>query len=170
MQHHPECRYLVLDFKLVTGIDSSAVYSFAQIKQLVLERQIKITLVNLRPEAEKILRVGRFISEDVSVIGELDHALEWCENEVIAEHRDLVEEQGNLRDWFTQMLGSEEDADELIRHCQRIDVEAGDIIVRAGDNADFMHFLLEGRVGVMVAIEEDRITRVRSLGWAVSRR
>jgi len=165
LQRHPECRHLVLDFKLVTGIDSSAAYSFAQIKQAVLERQIKITLVNLRPKAENILRVSRFISNDVRVIGELDHALEWCENEVIAEHGDdLVQDQGNLRDWFTHILGSEADADELIQHCRRIDVEAGDIIVRAGDNADSMHFLLEGRVGVMVATEDDRITRVRSLG------
>jgi len=164
LQRHPECRHLVLDFKLVTGIDSSAAYSFAQLKQVVLERQIKITLVNLRPEAKKILRVGKFISEDVNIIGELDHALEWCENEVIAEHRDLPQEQGNLRDWFTQMLGSEADADELIRHCRRIDVEAGDIIVRAGGNADSMHFLLEGRVGVMVATDDGRTIRVRSLG------
>jgi SulP family sulfate permease len=164
LQEHPECRHLVLDFKLVTGLDSSAAYSFAQIKQLVLERQIKITLANLRPEAEKILRVSKFIPDGVSIIGELDHALEQCENEVIAEHRDLSQERGNLRDWFTQMLGSEMDADELIRHCRRIDVEPGDIIVRAGDNADSMHFLLEGRVGVMVATDDDRITRVRSLG------
>ena len=30
---HPECCFLVFDFKLVTGIDSSAAYSFAQIKR-----------------------------------------------------------------------------------------------------------------------------------------
>jgi SulP family sulfate permease len=164
LQQRPECRHLVLDFKLVTGLDSSAAYSFAQIKHLVLERHIKITLVNLRPEAEKMLRVSKFIRDDVSIIGELDHALERCENEVIAEHRDLSQERSNLRDWFRQMLGSESDADELIRHCRRIDVEAGDVIVRAGDDADSMHFLLEGRVGVMVATVDDRITRVRSLG------
>jgi sulfate permease, SulP family len=164
LRQHPECRHLVLDFTLVTGLDSSAAYSFSQIKQVVLERHIKITLASLRPEAEKILRVSRFISDDVNIIGELDHALERCENEVIAKHRDLSQERGNLRDWFTQMLRSEIDADELIRHCRRIDVEPGDIIVRAGDDADSMHFLLEGRVGVMVATDDHRITRVRSLG------
>ena len=120
--------------------------------------------MHLRPDAEKILRVGKFISDDVNIIGELDHALEWCENEVIAEHQELAQEQGNLRDWFTQMLHSEADADELIQHCRRIDVEAGDIIVRAGDDANSMHFLLEGRVGVMVATDDGRTLRVRSLG------
>jgi SulP family sulfate permease len=161
---HPECRRLVLDFKLVTGIDSSAAYSFAQIKQLALERHIKIIPVNLRPETERVLRVSKFISDDISVISELDHALERCENEVIAEHRDLSLEEGNLRDWFTQILGSQADADELIRHCRHVDVEAGDVIVRAGDSADSMHFLLEGRVAVMVTTDDGRMTRVRSLG------
>jgi sulfate permease, SulP family len=164
LQVHPECRHLVLDFKLVTGIDCSAAYSFAQIKQLALERHIKIVLVNLRVDAERVLRVSKFISADVSIINELDHALEWCENEVIAEHRDRSQEKGNLRDWFAQILGSEADADVLIRHCRHVDVEAGDVIVRAGDRADSMHFLLEGRVGVMVATDDGCTTRVRSLG------
>ena len=33
LARHPECRFLIFDFKLVTGIDSSAAYSFAQIKR-----------------------------------------------------------------------------------------------------------------------------------------
>ncbi len=33
LAHSPECRFLIFDFKLVTGIDSSAAYSFAQIKR-----------------------------------------------------------------------------------------------------------------------------------------
>ena len=69
-----------------------------------------------------------------------------------------------LRDWFTGILDSEADADALIHRCQRLEVEAGDIIVQAGDPADSMHFILEGRVGIMVPAEDDRTTRVRSLG------
>ena len=39
------------------------------------------------PRAEKALRSSEFISDDVSIIPELDHALEWCENEIIAQHQ-----------------------------------------------------------------------------------
>ena len=38
---HGECRYLLFDFKLVTGIDSSAAYSFAQIKRTTQDLDIK---------------------------------------------------------------------------------------------------------------------------------
>jgi sulfate permease, SulP family len=161
---HPECRFLVFDFKLVTGIDSSAAYSFAQIRRSAQERGIKLVLVHLPPAAEKALRSSEFISKEVSIIAELDHALEWCENEIIARHHGLEQEEASLRDWFTQILGTDHDATRLIHRCQRIEVDAGETIVSAGEAADSMHFILDGRVGIMIPAEEGRTTRVRSLG------
>lgn len=164
LQERPECRYLLFDFKLVTGVDSSAAYSFAQIKRIAADLGVELILVHLPTAAEKVLRSSDFVGEGVTIIAELDHALEWCENEIISQHQGLVREEASLRDWFTRILGSEKHADELIHRCQRIEVEAGEVIVQAGDPADSMHFILEGRVGVMVPAEDGRSTRVRSLG------
>ncbi|MDB5584226.1 MAG: hypothetical protein JWR80_9402 [Bradyrhizobium sp.] len=164
LARHPECRFLVFDFKLVTGIDSSAAYSFAQIKRAALDLGIRPVLVHLSPAAEKALRSSGFIADEVSIVPELDHALEWCENEIIAQHQDLEKEEASLRDWFTQILGTEQDAASLIHRCQRIEVDAGETIVRAGDAADSMHFILDGRVGIMIPADQGRTTRVRSLG------
>lgn len=164
LQERPECRYLLFDFKLVTGVDSSAAYSFAQIKRSAADLGVELILVHLSAAAEKVLRSSDFIGEGVTIISELDHALEWCENEIISQHQGLAQEEASLHDWFASMLGSEHDADELIRRCQRIEVEAGKIIVQAGDPADSMHFILDGRVGIMVPADDDRTTRVRSLG------
>jgi sulfate permease, SulP family len=164
LQRHPECRYLVFDFKLVTGIDSSAAYSFAQIKRSADDRDVKLLLVHLAPSAEKALRSSGFISGDVGIVPELDHALERCENAIIGEHQGLEQEEANLRDWFTQILGTEEDATTLIHHCERIEVDSGEIIVNAGDAADSMYFILDGRVGIMIPASQGATTRVRSLG------
>jgi SulP family sulfate permease len=165
LERHPECRFLVFDFKLVTGIDSSAAYSFAQIKRTAQDRGIKLVLVHLPSAAEKALRSSEFISADVSIVPELDHALEWCENEIIVLHQGRDQEEASLRDWFTQILGTEEDAAELIHRCERLEVAAGEIIVSAGAPADSMHFILDGRVGIMIpAGEGGGTTRVRSLG------
>jgi SulP family sulfate permease len=90
--------------------------------------------------------------------------LERCENEIIAQHQGREGEETSLRDWFTQILGTEHDAAELIHRCQRLEVDAGEIIVSAGDAADSMHFILDGRVGIMIPSDEGRTTRVRSLG------
>lgn len=164
LHRHPECRYLVFDFKLVTGIDSSAAHSFAQIKRATHDRGIRLLLVNLQPAAEKTLRSSQFISDDMTVVDELDHALEWCENEVIRRHRGLEQEEGSLREWFQKILRITDDADELMRRCQRLEFAAGETVATAGDAADTMHFILQGRVGIMVPTGEGRNTRVRSLG------
>src|ERR1700733_6362267 len=165
LARHPECRFLVFDFKLVTGIDSSAAYSFAQIKRTAHDLGIRLLLVHLPPAAEKALRSSEFISHEVSVVPELDHALEWCENEIIAQHQGLEGEEASLREWFTRILGTEDEAAELIDRCERIEVDAGEVIVSAGDAADSMHFILDGRVGIMIpAGEGGGTTRVRSLG------
>jgi len=65
---------------------------------------------------------------------------------------------------YVQILGTEHDAAALIHRCHRIEVDAGETIVRAGDAADSMHFILDGRVGIMVPTDQGRTTRVRSLG------
>ncbi|WP_024509620.1 SulP family inorganic anion transporter [Bradyrhizobium sp. ARR65] len=164
LARHGECRYLIFDFKLVTGIDSSAAFSFAQIKRAAQDRGIRLVLVHLPIMAEKALRSSEFISPDVLIMPELDHALEWCENEIIARHQERVQEEANLREWFTQILGTEDDALELMHRCERIEVQAGQTVVSAGEAADSMHFILDGRVGVMIAADNGSTTRVRSLG------
>jgi len=164
LERHPECRFLLFDFKLVTGIDSSAAYSFAQIKRAAHDRGVTLVLVHLLPAVEKTLRSSEFISREVSVMMELDHALEWCENEIIAQQEGRNDDEASLRDWFTRILGTEEGAAELIRRCERLELAAGEVIVRAGDAADSMHFILDGRVGVLIPTAQGDMTRVRSLG------
>ena len=146
LARHPECSFLVFDFKLVTGIDSSAAYSFTQIKRVALDRGVRLMLVHLSPSAEKALRSSEFISREVIVMPDLDHALERCENEIIAQHQGRGQEDASLRNWLTRILGAEEDALELMHRCHRLEVAAGEVIVRAGDPADSMHFILDGRV------------------------
>lgn len=163
LREQPECRYLVLDFSLVTGIDSSAVHSFTQIKRAVRGSGVRLLLASLGASAERNLRTGPFIDDNVSVVGELDRALEWCENEVIARHRGLAETSGSLRDWFTKILHTADDVDELMRRCERVEVAAGEIIVRAGDAADSMHFIFDDRVSIMVPAD-GKLTRIRSIG------
>jgi sulfate permease, SulP family len=164
LTRHPECRFLLFDFKLVTGIDSSAAYSFAQIKRAANDRGVTLVLVHLPTSAEKALRSSEFISREVVIMAELDHALEWCENETITQQSARGDLEASLREWFVRILGTEEEAAELIRRCQPLQVSAGEVIVRAGDAADSMHFILDGRVGVLIPTAQGDLTRVRSLG------
>ena len=160
----PDCRFLIFDFRLVTGIDSSATHSFAQIKQVTAAHGVRIVLAQLGTELERAFRTARFISDDVTIVTDLDRALESCEQKVIETNRAEAGEKPSLRAWLSEALGDPEHADRLAACCRRLEVEAGDIIARQGEPAASMHFILEGRVGIIVDMGDSRTMRVRSLG------
>ena len=84
---------------------------------------------------------------------------------MIAKYLPEVGTSRALRDWLAEDLGSAELADELIAHCEKLHFKKGDIIAAQGDPADCMHFILEGRVAIIVHLRDGRAVRVRSLGF-----
>jgi SulP family sulfate permease len=159
----PDCRFLIFDFRLVTGIDSSATHSFAQIKEAASGCGARIVLVNLTPELERAFRAARLIAEDVIIASNLDRALESCEQKIIETHRTEADDAQSLRAWLAGALGDPRFAERMTEYCRRLEVSADDIIARQGDPADSMHFILEGRVGIVIDVGDGRTIRVRSL-------
>ena len=160
----PGCRFLLFDFRLITGLDSSAVHSFTQIKQAAAALGARLVLVNMPPSIEKAFGDNQFISKDVLVIPQIDRALEFCENAIISAHSDSDAEVRSLRDWLSEALGNADFADILADKCQRLEFGAGDVIAHQGAPSDSMHFIIDGRVGIIVSLEGGNSIRVRSLG------
>jgi len=158
-----KCCFLLFDFRLVTGIDSSAIFSFTQIKQVADQCGARMIFTCLTREVENAFRAARFISGQIIVAPNLDAALESCENAIIKAHQTHKSEADTLHEWFAEALGGAEKADQLIQYCKRIEVQPDEIIVREGDPANSMHFILDGRVGIMVNGGSGPV-RVRSLG------
>jgi SulP family sulfate permease len=160
----PECRFLLFDFRLVTGLDSSATYSFSQIRDAAAKAGARIVLVNLAPELVRIFEVARFLDDKVLVAQTLDKALEHCEEDVIAAHKPRRSEAVTLRAWLVEALGDADHAGQLAQLCTRREYPAGAVIARQGDDARSMHFILEGRLGVILEQEDGGRLRMRSLG------
>jgi sulfate permease, SulP family len=158
------CRFVIFDFGRVTGIDSSATQSFAQIKQVANKANARIVLVNLTSELERPFRTAGFISDEIIVASDLDRALESCEQEIIEAHRAEGGRSRSLHAWLSEALGDQQRAEILAAYCRRLEVQAGTIIARQGEPAVSMHFILEGRVGIIVDLHDGRTMRVRSLG------
>jgi SulP family sulfate permease len=161
---YPKCRFLIFDFRLVTGIDSSATHSFLQIKDAAAASGTTIVLANLMPELEKAFRTVRFVSDDIITASDLDRALESCEQAVIEAHQHAGDDIGTFRTWLAEALGNPQHAEHLAGYCQRREVQSGEIIARQGEVANAMHFILDGRIGIIVEVGEQRRMRVRSLG------
>ena len=159
-----DCRFLLFDFTLVTGIDSSAIHSFGQIKQAADALGARLVLVNLSPALAKTFRDGNFLSGDIMVVPDLDRALETCENAIIDAHSGAGGEVRSLREWLRDVLHNAEYADMLAAQCRRLEFAPDQVIASQGAPSDSMHFIIEGRVGIIVNLGEGRSIRVRSLG------
>ncbi len=142
----------------------SATHSFTQIKQAADALGARLVLVNLSPALAGAFRNINFLTADLLVIPELDRALELCENALIAAHSEEAGETRSLRAWLAEVLGNAEYAELLAAECQRLVFAEGDVIAEQGAPADSMHFILEGRVGIIVNLEGGHSIRVRSLG------
>ena len=69
-----------------------------------------------------------------------------------------------LHDWLAQALGSDGYAAQLAERCERLEVGKDAVIAVQGEPASSMHFILEGRIGIIVELDVGRLVRVRSLG------
>ncbi|MGB7036706.1 MAG: SulP family inorganic anion transporter [Xanthobacteraceae bacterium] len=159
----PDCHFLIFDFRLVTGIDSSATHSFTQIKHIADASGARLVLVNLTVLLERAFHTARFISDGVMVVSDLDRALEICEQSIIETHRTAAGHERSLQAWWTDALGAA-NAGRLAEFCRRREVPAGQIIAREGEPAASMHFILAGRIGIVADMGEGRTMRLRSLG------
>jgi SulP family sulfate permease len=158
------CRFLIFDFRLVTGIDSSATHSFEQIKQAAEQAGARIVLVNIAPDLAASLRAGNVLTNGMHYEQTLDRALEWCEGAIIALHLDDVHGGYTLLEWLEEAMGSREHAEMLSHFCTMREIPAGQVIARQGDPSRSMFFVLDGRVGIFVDSPGTVRLRVRSLG------
>jgi SulP family sulfate permease len=76
LARQPNCRFLLFDFRLVIGMDSSATHSFTQIKDAADEREARLVLVNLTPELRRAFEAILVHTDSTIVASDLDHALE----------------------------------------------------------------------------------------------
>jgi SulP family sulfate permease len=87
----PALHFLVLDVRLVRGLDSSAVLSFTKMKQLAQQQGFTLIFTHLSPQIRRQLGevLGEAPASDdndnplVRVFPDLDHGVAWCEAQMI---------------------------------------------------------------------------------------
>lgn len=158
-------KHLLLDFRSVPNLDSAAVGSFLQIKDLAERCGFDITFAGVNEDTRLTFSQAGFPFENakfVIEIGDYDIALESLENAILA---DASVSQGetkfDLKSYFEQQAGK--DAGKLFDLMQRKNCKVGEMIYKTGDTADSFGFLASGRVAIRLASPNGKGRRIRSL-------
>jgi sulfate permease, SulP family len=209
-QTHPDrpaLRYVVLDFRRVSGMDVSAVHSFARMAQLAQSslghgppeepRAFTLVLTHLSPTLQ--LRLERELppGEDAApwhVFPDLDHGLEWCEDQILAalstkaglpsvlpsgtgagtlrESKPLAPLAAtappeDLAAWFDASRSSGPQPGIMRRamaYMERLVLDPGQVLIRQGEPTRGLYFIEEGRVTIRLEGKEGESLRLRRRG------
>lgn len=164
----PRLRFVILDFRQVVLLDSSAVFSITRMKQLAESQKIQMVWTNLSVAIERLMEKGGLIEEaddSFIILPTLDHGLEWCENRILATQgiTDLTGFSEKIEKQLQRAIPDLEDVTRLMKYLERMEVEENHYLMRQGDQPDEMYFIEAGLVSVQLDLPDGKIMRLRSM-------
>lgn len=164
-------RYLLLDFRLVTGFDSSASYSFSRLLQVASESGITVGLSNISPEVQRILNQHENVmSYQVPVFDDLDEGVAWFDNKDLLIDETCTEQQ-SLIAYLRQSLPESSESEGAVEvrvtnFMQHLEMKAGAVLLNEGDAVDYVYFIESGEVSIQTVRpgKKAKVLRIQSAG------
>ncbi len=168
-----QLRFLLLDFRLVTGIDSSAALSFSKLSQLAKAREITVVFTELSPGYQEIFDDA--LKKDLIVFSDMDQGLAWCEDRMIEVFAEvglvakpktiiqLIEEElahvAEEKDWLDTITPGEKSepskrASRLLKYLEYIEANEGDYLINENYDIEGLYFIEEGQVKVLKTCQD----------------
>ena len=156
-------RFIVLSFRRVPGMDSSAVASFQRMVQLAQSQKIELVLTDVSPEIQRQLTRGGLV-EGIRYFPSLDHGVEWCENQMLT-YRTLFKPQAPVPFdvQLAQILPDVSKPERMYAYVERIEFPAQAFIIQQGESADALFFIEQGEVSVQLQLPEGKSVRLRTI-------
>jgi SulP family sulfate permease len=172
-------RYLLLDFRMVQGVDASVALAFGKLQQICARHGASLVLSGLRPEVHALLSQMRFLPHrDIHVVPDLDRGLEWIEHRLLVPTGpgDVAPDQAEpgapadgaalpevdlRRTLATHFTGDALEV--LLGLCETLDLPRDAVLMRRGEPGDALYFVERGEVSVFVSLGDESRKRVRTL-------
>ena len=162
-------RFVVLDCKRVTSVDSAARSMLLTLEGELSTVDRSLALSYVRPESLVYEQLEELHARGVPAYPDTDEALEVYEEILLGEADWAGAAPAPVlaaQELLAGLSGSELLAIESVAELQP--VCSGDVIIRTGDPADAMYFVLEGSVSVRVSLASGRSRRLSTLGAGVA--
>jgi sulfate permease, SulP family len=156
--------YLVLDFGMVSGADSSAIVSLAKLRNFCGQQGMTLVYCSLSPAIRAALERGGFFGgkSPHQVFSDLNLALAWCEDRQLAKAKlDADMDLAGFERWLQSQLGADIVAADLLAYLQRKDAAASQVFYREGEAADTLDLVAAGHLAIDIARGNGESLRVR---------
>jgi SulP family sulfate permease len=159
-------RFLVLDFHLVSGLNSSAAASFTKLGRYATERGFVVLLASVPPPVATIFQREGLLGAgaNIHVLPDLDRALEWSETRLLEEMLPSPPDAAvPLERILASVLPEPEDRAMFERHLAPFEFAAGDTLIAQGARSDDLWFLEAGRAEVRLELPGRPPLRLRAM-------
>ncbi|HEX6255668.1 MAG TPA: SulP family inorganic anion transporter [Euzebyales bacterium] len=152
-------RFVVLDFRHVTGLDASVASSFAKIGQLAETRGFTLVLTGPSVHTTQLLHSSGLVDARetaVRVFSDLDHGVEWCEDQVLMTV-DAGSSVAAPADEGDGTLGG------LREYMASRSLPAGARLIEQGQSPEGLYYLDAGLLTAQVEHADGSIVRLRKM-------
>jgi SulP family sulfate permease len=151
-------RYLVIDLRRVTGVDSSAVVSFVKVMRLAEANGFELVFTGGSDRVRRQLERGGVVaSELVRFEPDLDRGLQRCEEGLLAEAAGTVPAGDGSRAVLAGMPPG------LRTYLERESLPEGTVLIRQDESAEDLFVVESGRLNVETLTAEGTRMRLRTM-------
>jgi SulP family sulfate permease len=153
-------RFLVIDLRRVTGVDSSAVVSFVKMLRLAEASGFEVVFTGASdPVRAQLARGGVEETEGlVSFEADLDRGLQRCEDALLS-----APSRTEAKREHPAAAGPDALPPGLAAHVERVSIPAGTVLLQQDDPPGDVYVLESGRLGVQTTTPEGTRLRLRTL-------
>ena len=162
-QNENNLKYLVFDFKQVTGVDSSTINSFNKLRILAELDNFQVLFCNLTPQIISQFEAEGLFADSMDLFlkfDDLDHGMEWCEEQIISETTISSNKQ---KEEIDEIKLFEEKFADLLIYFESKDINQNTTLIEQGNDPDGLYFIKSGRVTVELRSSNNKI-RLKSMG------
>ena len=162
-QNEKNLKYLVFDFKQVTGVDSSTINSFNKLRILAELDNFQVLFCNLTPQIISQFEAEGLFADSMDLFlkfDDLDHGMEWCEEQIISETTTGSNKQ---KEEIDEIKLFEEKFADLLIYFESKDINQNTTFIEQGNDPEGLYFIKSGRVTVELLSSNNKI-RLKSMG------
>lgn len=166
LQTEPPLKFVVFNFRAVTGLDSSAVLSFIKLKQMADKHSFQVIFTQLLPRIQHKLQRGGCLQANDQIyhlFPDLDRGIEWCENQILAAIPWRRGRSLPLALQLDDLFPNAPQLSNLMDYLEEIEVEVGDYLFEQGQPSDALYLIESGQVTLSFVSEVGQSHRLQTL-------
>jgi SulP family sulfate permease len=146
--------YVVVDFGMVSGADSSAVISLTKLRNYCEQKGATLVWCSLSPTIRGVLERGGVLGAKSRhcVFEDSNLGLAWCEDQVLTRANLKIEaSMAEFESWLQGQVGDGIRCTDLLPYFQRKEITGSQVLYRRGEPADSVDLVASGSLVIDVA-------------------